>query len=196
MRVSRSSRLRSDYNGLKTRVSTNHDGDHGQRRGANYRSRADDPGSHRAIGVGPGARGGGIGPPDRQAAVLAGNGFAHGCAARDRPVCGWRIGRTAPDPEGTPVAARIGASRLRPEPRPRERPCLSLHEAADGARLVFVNIEDGVELRDLEQVLDPLVEVEQLQCAAAIGYRGESGYQLTDPRAVDLDRKSTRLNSS
>src|ERR1035438_849374 len=83
--------LKSDYNGLKTGVSTKHDRDHGQRRAANFPSRTDDPGFNPATGAGPGARGGRVGPPDCEATVLAGDGFAHGCAARNRSVRGWRV---------------------------------------------------------------------------------------------------------
>jgi len=62
----------------------------------------------------------------------------------------------------------------------------ALRKGADGAGFVFVNIEDGVEFGDLQQVLHPFVEVEQLQLTAVVGYRGEARDQLTDPRAVDI----------
>src|ERR1017187_6343663 len=59
-------------------------------------------------------------------------------------------------------------------------------KAADGAGFVFVNVEDGIQLGDLQQVLHPLVQVEQLQLPAAVGHGGKARYQLADPRAVDI----------
>ena len=52
---------------------------------------------------------------------------------------------------GLSVLWVVGANPLRPnQSRDREGAFpLSLNEAADGSRLVFVNIEDGVKLRDL-----------------------------------------------
>src|ERR1017187_5074798 len=61
-----------------------------------------------------------------------------------------------------------------------------LRKGADRAGFVFVNVEDGIEFGDLEQVLHPLVEVEQLHLTAVIGHRGEARDQLTDPRTVDV----------
>src|SRR5208283_2512158 len=43
-----------------------------------------------------------------------------------------------------------------------------------------------VKLRNLQQVLHSLGEVEQLQLAAPVGHRGEGRHQLPDSRAVDV----------
>ena len=61
-----------------------------------------------------------------------------------------------------------------------------LRETADRGGFVFVNVEDGIEFRDLEQIPDSLGEVEELQLAAAIRHRGEPGHEFADPRAIDV----------
>src|ERR1022692_4271253 len=51
---------------------------------------------------------------------------------------------------------------------------------------VFLDIEDGVKLGDLQQVVNFLSEVEELEFAALVLGRGESADQLADTRAVDI----------
>src|SRR5208283_1208875 len=62
----------------------------------------------------------------------------------------------------------------------------SLVEGADGGGLVVPDVEDGVELGDLEQVVDLLGEVEQLELAAGVFDGGECADQLSDAGAIDV----------
>ena len=61
-----------------------------------------------------------------------------------------------------------------------------LLEGADCGGLVVPDVEDGVELGDLEEVVDLLGEVEKLEFAAGIFDRGEGADELADARAVDV----------
>src|SRR5579863_4148621 len=60
----------------------------------------------------------------------------------------------------------------------------SAAEGRDGPGLVVLDVEDGVQLRDLKQVVDFLGEVQQLQLATLIADGGEGADQLADTRAV------------
>src|SRR5579871_1610614 len=55
-----------------------------------------------------------------------------------------------------------------------------LGERGDCGSLVVLHVEDGVQLGDLEEVMDLFGQVEQLQLAAAVLHRGEGADQLAD----------------
>src|SRR5205085_10475855 len=55
-----------------------------------------------------------------------------------------------------------------------------------GVSLVFVNVEDGIKLGDLQQILDAMSQIQQLQMPAAIGNSGIGRHELSDSRAVDI----------
>src|ERR1700694_1274724 len=55
-----------------------------------------------------------------------------------------------------------------------------LGEGGDGGGLVVLDVEDGVELGDLEEVVDLLGQVEELELAACILDGGERGDHLPD----------------
>ena len=57
---------------------------------------------------------------------------------------------------------------------------MALVEGADGGGFVVPDVEDGVELCDLEEVVDLLREVEKLELAAGVFDGGEGADQLTD----------------
>src|SRR4051812_29522844 len=61
-----------------------------------------------------------------------------------------------------------------------------LREGRDRLRFVVFDVEDGVQLGDLQKVMDLLGQVEQLEFAAAITDGGVSTDQLTDTGAVDV----------
>ena len=61
-----------------------------------------------------------------------------------------------------------------------------LSEGPDRIRLFFECLEHGVELRDLEQVLDSLGKAHQFELAPVVGYRGEPRDQLANSRAVNV----------
>ena len=63
---------------------------------------------------------------------------------------------------------------------------MPLVEAADGGGIVVKHLKDGVELGDLQQVLDALGEVEQFEGAALVSDGGETGDELTDAGAIDV----------
>src|SRR5215813_5808816 len=69
---------------------------------------------------------------------------------------------------------------------PFTRACRKNLEAANGSSFVFVDIEHGVQLCNLQQILHALVQAEQLQLPAAIGHGREARHQLADPRAVNV----------
>src|ERR1035438_1498077 len=69
-------------------------------------------------------------------------------------------------------------------PRPAATP--GLFEGTDGGSFVVPDIEDGVELGDLEEVVDLLGEVEQLEFAAGVPDRGKSTDQFADAGAIDV----------
>ena len=55
-----------------------------------------------------------------------------------------------------------------------------LIERPDGRSLVILHVKDGVELGDLEEVVHFLGQVQQLQFAALVAYRGKCAYQLAN----------------
>src|SRR5579862_3652566 len=59
-------------------------------------------------------------------------------------------------------------------------------EGCDGAGLVVLNVKDGVQLGDLQQIVDLLGQVQQLQLAALVADGGKRADQLTDAGAVDV----------
>src|SRR5713101_2727536 len=59
-------------------------------------------------------------------------------------------------------------------------------ERGDGLGFVVFDVEDGVELGDLEQVVDLLGELEQLQLATLVADGGKRAHQLADSRAVNV----------
>src|SRR3954468_8779226 len=61
-----------------------------------------------------------------------------------------------------------------------------LRERLYCVRFVVLDIENGVQLGNLQKVVNLFGEIEQLQLSAAIANGGEGTYQLTDPRAVDI----------
>ena len=48
-------------------------------------------------------------------------------------------------------------------------------EASDGFRFVVINLEYGIEFRDLKEVFDALGKTDQLKGAAMVGDGGKSG---------------------
>ena len=61
-----------------------------------------------------------------------------------------------------------------------------LLEGRDGASLVVVDIEDGVELGQLQQVVDLLGQLEQFEGRALILDCGVGAHQFTQSRAIDI----------
>src|SRR5262245_31701589 len=72
-----------------------------------------------------------------------------------------------------------------PSPRTKVNSSL-LSESLHRIRLVILDVEDGVQLGDLEQVVDFFGEVQQLQLAALVLSGRESANQLADSRAIDV----------
>jgi len=58
--------------------------------------------------------------------------------------------------------------------------------AVDGGPFFGLNVEDGVEPRDLEDVVDALGQVQEFQLAAGGADSGESADQFADAGAVDI----------
>src|SRR5262249_40580543 len=61
-----------------------------------------------------------------------------------------------------------------------------LLERFDGGSFVVFHVENGVELGDLEQIVDLFGEVEEFQLAALVLGRGESTDELADAGAIDV----------
>jgi hypothetical protein len=61
-----------------------------------------------------------------------------------------------------------------------------LFEGGDGAGFVVLHVEDGVELGDLQQVVDLAGQVQELEFAALVFGCSEGADQLTDAGAVDV----------
>src|SRR6185312_5460294 len=59
-------------------------------------------------------------------------------------------------------------------------------EGLDGAGFVVLYVEDGVELGDLEQVVNLFGEVQELQFAALVTRGGVGTDELADARAVNV----------
>src|SRR5260370_29378894 len=62
--------------------------------------------------------------------------------------------------------------------------CEEVVEGFHRGKFVFPNIKNGVELRNVQHVLDFLSEVKQLQFASGISECGEAPYQFPDAGAV------------
>src|SRR6185312_8392442 len=62
----------------------------------------------------------------------------------------------------------------------------ALAEGADGFGFVVFDVEDGVELGDLEEVVDLLGEVEELELAAGVLDGGKGGDHFADAGRVDI----------
>jgi len=69
---------------------------------------------------------------------------------------------------------------------PRESLGEEVVEGADGGEFVVFDVEDGVELGDVEDVLDLLGEVEELEFSAGVADGGEAADEFTDAGAVDV----------
>src|SRR5437868_7137632 len=65
-------------------------------------------------------------------------------------------------------------------------PVAVLLERLYGSRLIILNVEDGVQLGDLQQIVDLLGQLQQLQLAALILCGGKGADQFADPRTVDV----------
>src|SRR2546423_3488250 len=59
-------------------------------------------------------------------------------------------------------------------------------EGLYGCCFVVLNIEDGVQLGDLEQVVDFLGQLEQLELAALVADAGKGAHQFSDAGAVNV----------
>jgi len=75
------------------------------------------------------------------------------------------------------TGATIPAQLARPWPSRQDR---LAGEGPDGDRLVVFHVEDGVQLRNLEQVVDLLGEIQELQFPALPLHGSERADQLTD----------------
>ncbi len=62
--------------------------------------------------------------------------------------------------------------------------CTFLAERLHRAGLVISDVEDGVQLGDLQQVMNFLGQVEQFEFSTLVANRGEGADQLTNPRAI------------
>src|SRR6478609_6635189 len=62
----------------------------------------------------------------------------------------------------------------------------NLAERLDCAGFVVFHVEDGVQLGDLQQVVNFFGQVEQLEFAALVAHGGESADQFADARAIDI----------
>src|SRR5579885_3162449 len=63
--------------------------------------------------------------------------------------------------------------------------CL-LAERFDRGSFVIFHVEDGIKLRNLQQIMDLLREVEQLKLPTLIADRRKCAHQLSDAGAVDI----------
>ena len=99
--------------------------------------------------------------------------------ARPGNVAAWLVVDRPRSGGGNPTSrkeARSGAPRLPFVERGAE----VLLEGFDRRGLVFLHIEDGVELRDLQQIMDFLGEVEQLEFAALVLGSSEGADEFAD----------------
>src|SRR5271168_4411592 len=68
-------------------------------------------------------------------------------------------------------------------------PCLLREEVVEGfygVEFVVFDVEDGVELGDVEDVVDFLGEVEELEFAAGVADGGEAADEFSDAGAVEV----------
>jgi len=63
---------------------------------------------------------------------------------------------------------------------------LGASKGSYGTCFVVLDVEYRVELRDLQQVVDFLRQVEQLEVSTLVAHSGEGADQLADARAVDI----------
>ena len=77
------------------------------------------------------------------------------------------------------------APRDREGPRRQDRLWVLL-KRFDRCRFFFFHVEHGVQLGDLQQVVDLLGQVQQFELAALVANGGEGADQLADARAVDV----------
>src|SRR5438034_11692169 len=62
----------------------------------------------------------------------------------------------------------------------------NLPEGLYRSSFVFLHVKDGVELRDLKQIVNLLGEVQQFQFPALVLYRGVGAHEFADPGTVDI----------
>src|SRR5215469_18336258 len=87
--------------------------------------------------------------------------------------------------EGIRRAIRYGeGARSSRGTAPRCWTTVELPERFDRCRLVVLHVEDGVQLGDLQQVMDLLGQVQQLQFPALVADGSVGADQLADPRTV------------
>ncbi len=67
-----------------------------------------------------------------------------------------------------PNKKRDHATEAQSRPIPIENLTNSLSEAADGVRFFFVDVENGVELGDLQQIFHPLGQTQKFERAARV----------------------------
>jgi surface antigen-like variable number repeat protein len=77
-------------------------------------------------------------------------------------------------------------SRGRGRPRHIDSFCEEVVEGFYGGEFVVFNVEDGVELGDVEDVVDLLGEVEELEFASGVADGGEAADEFSDAGAVDI----------
>jgi hypothetical protein len=59
-------------------------------------------------------------------------------------------------------------------------------EGADGGEFVVFDVEDGVELGDVQDVVDLLGEIQELEFASGVADGGETADEFSDAGAVDV----------
>ena len=59
-------------------------------------------------------------------------------------------------------------------------------ERLNGLGFVVSNVEDGIQFRDLHQVVNLIREFEQLQLPPLLACCGEAAYQIAQSRAIDV----------
>src|SRR5450755_1692536 len=59
-------------------------------------------------------------------------------------------------------------------------------ERFDSFSFVFLDVEHGIELGDLQKIVDVLAQIHQLKLAALVAYGGVAAHQLPDAGAIDV----------
>jgi hypothetical protein len=59
-------------------------------------------------------------------------------------------------------------------------------EGFDGVEFVVFDVEDGVELGDVEDVVDLFGEIEELELTSRVADGGEAADEFADARAIDI----------
>jgi hypothetical protein len=62
----------------------------------------------------------------------------------------------------------------------------TLTKRCDRCRLIILDFENGIQLGDLEQIVNVLAEVHQLESAAMIADRGVAAHQFPDAGAINV----------